>query len=74
MKNFNLALAFVAVSLCLIAGALHHNIVLMGLSLMIALGAFLLNKKLEQRNTTERYFAKPKPILYDEISEPDLFE
>jgi CHASE3 domain sensor protein len=74
MKNFNLALAFVAALSCLLAGAVFHTFVLIILSLFIAVGVFLLNRKLEQRNISQRYQDTRRPALHDEIHAPDFFE
>ncbi len=61
MKSINLALAFVAVALCLVVGASLHSWLLVVLSLVIAAGVFLLNKKLEQRLISQLYEDTRKP-------------
>ncbi len=80
MKSINLGLAFIAAVLCLLVGAVLQSWVLLGLSLFIAAGAFLLNKKLEYRRLTRVYGVKnqSKPISqssaqYEEIHAPDFF-
>jgi hypothetical protein len=61
MKTFNLALAFVAVVMCLLEGAFAHNLVFIILSLVIAVASFVLNKKLEQRSILQLYQDTRKP-------------
>jgi diacylglycerol kinase len=78
MKGVNLVLAFVTVVLCLLVGAALQSWVLLGMSLGIALGVFILNKKLEQRTVTRIYkvsISKASRQLdqYEEIHAPDFF-
>jgi cell division protein FtsW (lipid II flippase) len=72
MKSFNLALAFVAVVTCLLAGAVLQDFVLVVFSLLIALGVFLLNKKLERRTLAQQYQKPRRPALHDEIHASDF--
>jgi hypothetical protein len=77
-KSINLVLAVVAVALCLLVGALLHSWLLLGLSLGIAVGAFLLNKKLEHRYISQAYKDTTRPASrritqYEEIHAPDFF-
>jgi hypothetical protein len=70
MKTFNLALAFIAVVTCLLAGAFAHNLVLIILSLVIAVAVFVLNKKLEQRSIVQFYEDTCKPTIQNDT--PDF--
>jgi nicotinamide riboside transporter PnuC len=73
MKSINLALAFVAVALCLVVGAFIHSWLLVALSLVIAVGVFILNKKLEQRFISQLYQDTLKPPHQEDTRSPDFF-
>jgi hypothetical protein len=76
MKGINLLLAFVAVVLCFLVGTLLQNLLLLGTSLGIALGVFVLNNILEQRRISQHYQATASPqtlTQYEEIHAPDFF-
>jgi hypothetical protein len=74
MKSFNLALAFLAVVTCLLAGAVLQDFVLVVFSLLIAVGVFLLNKKLERCNLAQQYHKPRRPTLHDDIHASDFFD
>ena len=73
MKSINLALAFIAVVMCLMVGAFAHSWLLILLSLVIAVAVFILNKKLEQRFISQLYQDSRKPAHQDETHSPDFF-
>ena len=77
MKDTTTVLAFITAVLCLMVGALLQNWILLGLSLVIAVGAFVLNKTLEHRYLYRIYSetVKPRPQTIDEeINAPDFFD
>ncbi len=80
MKSINVGLAFIATVSCLLVGAVLQSWLLLGLSLGIAAGAFLLNKILEQRYISKVYGTadQARPVSqsltqYEEIHAPDFF-
>ncbi|MGL4609946.1 MAG: hypothetical protein ACRCYY_09720, partial [Trueperaceae bacterium] len=78
MKTLNVAVAFVSALACLFVGVSLNNMVFIGISPFIALGAYLLNKGLEQHEISRSYKATQKARqrarLLEEIHAPDFFE
>lgn len=77
MRGINVVLSCVAAALCLLVGALLHSWLLLGLSLVIAVSVFVLNKKLEQRRVTQLYQASRQPLpssreVHEEGRAPDF--
>lgn len=79
MRSINLVLVSVASALCLLVGAFLNSWILLGLSVVLALGAYVLNQRLEQRRMSQDYREKPRSQetsseQQKEINAPDFFQ